>query len=576
MEVLLLAFANSEIHPLPTLREEDDKTHAVLGERVARDDFTLVREQYAGREKIVAALKQYRNDIALFWYSGHAGRDRLELEDGSAHADGIAALLGACPKLKLVGLNGCSTRDQVTALIGKGIPMVIATTAPVGDQTATQFSIAFFTELSKNRRSVREAFQLAVDTARVYGKIDAVIRSIGLEQEQTAENPVWELIYAEKDADLLDTWRLPENQSVTPVNQYLHNALNLLYKTQRKPDEKADTPIDELLKSLPFTISEPIRKLLSPRDKSEQVFYDRPSPERYRMLLYAYQSIGNFLTFALLSHLWKIRSAGAPLTGLDGLWEDFRLWLGADFRADEKRSMMPMFNRLVTVFKTNRVPYFFPELEKSLQDMEKPLNRQAFEFLEQKLLEPEGTRNENWDRLCDDTEKQLALVLYCFGFLFRYTLTSIKDIDVLYFLHNRKATFEHTVVRLQQQMSGMQDNKEVHEHYLNTAAVLLRHISDQSMELYVSPFIIDENAYTHTLKANPRFCIAYDKRNQHFYFKSVSKPNDDILKIKEQLPIEELIIMGEAPDGDDDFFPLIHGQFSGFCDTVFGKTLNDL
>jgi len=51
MATLLLTFANSETHPLDSLRKEDDTAHTVLGERVACGDFTLVREQYAGRER---------------------------------------------------------------------------------------------------------------------------------------------------------------------------------------------------------------------------------------------------------------------------------------------------------------------------------------------------------------------------------------------------------------------------------------------------------------------------------------------------------------------------------------------
>ncbi|MFN0217001.1 MAG: hypothetical protein ACKVT2_22315 [Saprospiraceae bacterium] len=589
MEVLLLTFANSETDHLPSLREEDDKVNTVLSERIANGggDFSLVREQYATRENIVAALKLHRNDIGLFWYSGHADSDRLELGDGVAHAGGIAALLGDCPRLKLVGLNGCSTAGQVDALIDKGIPIIIATTASVGDKTAKQFSIAFFTELAKNRLSIREAFEKAVKTANVYGKIEAVTRSAGRAQQQDPKAPLWQLIYTEKDFDLLDTWRLPDKLPDAQVNKYLHNALNLLYKYQRDSNEKSDAPIDELLKRLPFTISEPIRKLLAPRGQSEQDFYDRPSPKRYGMLLYAYHSIGNFLAFALLSHLWKIRSSGKVLTGLEELWGVFSQWLGSEYKANEMHSMMPFFNRLVAVLKDNEtqfekekaeIPLFFPELEKSLQDMDQPETQLAFASLEQKLMEPSGSRTENWVSLCDDTEKQLALVLFCFGFLFRYNLTSVKNIDVLFYLHNQKPTYAHTVVRLQQQMSGMQDNKEELENPRNTAAVLLRHVSDKNVEMYVSPFIIDYNAYTRTAKANPRFCVAYNKLLRTFYFKSVSNPDVPMPPIKEQkqLSIQELLNKGEHKDEDDDIFPLIHGQFSAFCSTVFGKTLDDL
>lgn len=568
MDALFLSFANSETHPLDSLRTEDDKANAILGERVARGDFILIREQYASREKIVAALRQYRNDICLFWYSGHAGSDQLLLEDGVAQAAGIAALLGDCPNLKLVALNGCSTEGQVKALIENGIPMVISTTAPVNDEIATQFSGAFFTELSKNGRSVREAFNMAADTAKVFGKIETAVRSAGRQQERNSDKPLWELIIAEKDADLPDTWRLPEKEVNTPANQYIRQVLTLLYEEQLKAIDTEGAPQDILLKRLPFTISEPIRKLLAPGDNSGQVFYDRPSPERYRMLLYAYQSIVNFVVYALLSQLWKEKPA---ITVAATIKDDFRQWLLSDFRQTDNQSMMPFLRRLVEVFKQNKIPLFFPELEASLATTEQPGNRDAFEFLEKQLAAPAAG---NSAALCDQTEQYLAVVLYCFGFLVQYSLTSVKNIGVLNYMHDPEPRFENHVVRLQQQMTALDDRSENSNAFLKTAAIQLRHISDAGRILYLSPFLIDENAYTHTPKANLRYFAAYDKTNRYFHFKQVSKP-EDVLRI-EQKQISALAkIRGEAGDAND-YYSLIYGQFSAFCQSVFGKNLDEL
>ena len=568
MATLLLTFANSETDPLESLRKEDDKAHAVLGERVARGDFTLVREQYASREKIVAALQQYRNDLCLFWYSGHAGSDQLLMEVGIAQASGIAALLGACPNLKLVALNGCSTAGQVSALIDKGIPMIISTTAPINDQTATQFSGVFFTELSKNRRSVREAFQRASDAAKVFGKIETAVRSIGEPQEADAGKSLWELIYAEKDADLPDTWRLPEQATTTPVNEYIRQVLALLYEEQLKSIDPEGTPQDVLLKRLPFTISEPIRKLLAPRDNSGSVFYDRPSPERYRMLLYAYQSIVNFVTCTLLSQLWKEKPGVAVAADLT---DDFRGWLLGDFREADKRSLLPLLRRLAGIFNQNKIPFFFPELEATLAAMEEPGNREAFEFLEAQLA---ADTPDTGARGCDEAEQHLAVALYCFGFLTQYSLTSVKNIGVLFYMHDPEPFFEHQVVRLQQQMTALDDRSERGKTYLKTAAIQLRHVSDAGRNLYLSPFLIDENAYTQTPKANLRYFAAYDKTNRYFHFKQVSKP-EDVLRIEKKQLSALAKIRGETADAND-YYSLIHGQFSAFCEAVFGKKLDEL
>ena len=142
--------------------------------------------------------------MCLFLYSGHAGGDRLLLESGDAQAAGVAALLGRCPNLKIVVLNGCSTAGQVKALIDAGVPSVIATSAPIGDETAKRFAIQFFTELSKNRRNIRESFGLALDAAQVYGKIEGKVASRGAITDDDEIKPLWGLYFNEAKAEMLD------------------------------------------------------------------------------------------------------------------------------------------------------------------------------------------------------------------------------------------------------------------------------------------------------------------------------------------------------------------------------------
>lgn len=63
-------------------------------------------------------------------------------------------------------LNGCSTQGQVADLLIQGIPVVIATSAPVTDQTATRFSINFFQALSSTNSAIKEAFELGFGAAQ--------------------------------------------------------------------------------------------------------------------------------------------------------------------------------------------------------------------------------------------------------------------------------------------------------------------------------------------------------------------------------------------------------------------------
>ena len=163
-------------------------------------------------------------------YSGHAGRDSLELEDGKAHVEGIAALLGRCENLKLVILNGCSTAGQVNELLKQNIPIVIATSAPVEDRRATEFSISFFEQLAIKRHSIRAAFNEAIDTAKVRGPIKPEICARGklsIPDEEHRES-LWGLYYQDENEELLDSWRLPEKPTQNEDNT-LHGLVKQLY-----------------------------------------------------------------------------------------------------------------------------------------------------------------------------------------------------------------------------------------------------------------------------------------------------------------------------------------------------------
>ena len=303
MATLFLAYADSRTNPLPNLREEDEKVNTVLSERAGRGDYRVVREQFATRDNLVTQLPFYQDDIVLFSFSGHAGSDRLLFTDGDALSDGVAGVLRRCRNLKLVILNGCSTSEQVDKLFDAGVPMVIATTAPIGDQIAKQFAIKFFTELAQNRNSVKVAFNAGVDVAKIYGNVNGKIESRAIGTGQAANE--WVLYYQEAQSDLLDTWLLPVKQSDVKANIYLNNALKAIFQAQIKDVSDSESSKDSVLKRLPFVISEPIRKLLSPDDGSGAVFYDTTSPARFRMLLYAYRSIINFTAYKLIGQLWN-------------------------------------------------------------------------------------------------------------------------------------------------------------------------------------------------------------------------------------------------------------------------------
>lgn len=218
MQIIFLVYANNRKHPLPTLQEEEEKTYSVLARRSRKQHFNIHRDSFASVDSIIEYLELHRDEIILFSYSGHAERDKLILDDDEANAQGIAGLLGQCQKLKLILLNGCSTAGQVKRLQAlPNRPVVIATSAPVGDYSAARFGISFFRELAERHGTIESAFQTGLNAAKTTSKLDIrEARGLGLREEVVN---LWG-IYASDETSL--QWKLPvEADEITKRQQTL-------------------------------------------------------------------------------------------------------------------------------------------------------------------------------------------------------------------------------------------------------------------------------------------------------------------------------------------------------------------
>ncbi|MCB9266455.1 MAG: hypothetical protein H6558_15605 [Lewinellaceae bacterium] len=214
MSLVFLAYANGRSEPLPSLSREEEQVYSLLSRRAARHDFSVHRDANATLPKVAEYLIRFREDLCVFAFSGHAGRDRLLLEDQAVQGEGIAGLLGQCPQLRLVALNGCSTRGQARRLMQlPNGPAVISTSAPVGDLAATQFAISFFQAFSEQHATVREAFDIGFSAARAAAREPISLptgRTLALGVGE-AEEPWWGLDVPPGRPQNLD-WKLPEKK----------------------------------------------------------------------------------------------------------------------------------------------------------------------------------------------------------------------------------------------------------------------------------------------------------------------------------------------------------------------------
>jgi hypothetical protein len=169
--VVFLSFANEQEgrRYLRDLPEESRQLQSILQGAKDRNLCELEVRTNVTLSEIDEVFRRHASLVAIFHFGGHADAERLLMESAegtkAAHADGLAGYLGGQGGVKLVFLNGCSTRPQVAKLLGKGIDVVLAAARPIDDAAARQFAVDFYRQLIAGR-SFRDAFERARDLAK--------------------------------------------------------------------------------------------------------------------------------------------------------------------------------------------------------------------------------------------------------------------------------------------------------------------------------------------------------------------------------------------------------------------------
>ncbi|MGB0522809.1 MAG: CHAT domain-containing protein [Flammeovirgaceae bacterium] len=171
LPIIFLAFANER---------EDDHAYLrnlTIEQRELRKALAKLEDEEIAEVEILHGVtikdifdffqhEKRRNRVIIFHYAGHANSFQflLEAEDGTnqaAHGEGLLSFLTKQENLKLVVLNGCSTKGHVETLVKSSIATV-ATSNSIDDGVATQFAIRFYEALA-NKTPLKMAFQEAED-----------------------------------------------------------------------------------------------------------------------------------------------------------------------------------------------------------------------------------------------------------------------------------------------------------------------------------------------------------------------------------------------------------------------------
>jgi len=187
----------------------------------------VVIEERASLERIYSVFLKHGDRIALFHFGGHADGDRLLLQSAfephPAYAEGLATLLGQQRGLKLVFLNGCSTRPQVKRLLDAGVPAVIATARSIDDNVATEFAVAFYQALTtgyrNENRQVTGGRSLGTAFAQAQGMIKAarggkprdLVAAMPTHEDVTDDDGFPWVVQYRKGSEHIERWNLFED-----------------------------------------------------------------------------------------------------------------------------------------------------------------------------------------------------------------------------------------------------------------------------------------------------------------------------------------------------------------------------
>jgi hypothetical protein len=577
MPVIFTAFAHSQERPLQTLRDENEQVHEFLSEGARRGYYRIHREPNPTPENIIKYLQAERQELILFLFSGHAGRDNLLFDDREAHAAGIAQLMGQCPNLKLVVLNGCSTEGQVAQLLAlPNQPAVIATSAPVEDRAATQFSISFFQALCQDRATVNTAFAAGLAAARVVAQSPIeVTRSA--EWEAGSSAPVWGLFTSSPAAG---EWQLPNelNQSVPAdyepnrflidhlikaLTPYSPSAEQIVSSEEQGQGRRDDgEKFEVIIESLPHPIGKQFQKLFanSPTDTAAG-FCNRPGTARLAQLVTTYRIAFELISFTLLSQLWNAVT-GKPALKVpippDAL-PDIRCFFIREHSEERFDRVFASCRAILALLDKHGIESFVRELQngEGLFEEESDFfhSCRLLERLEYRLAKPEKIPEDEAGPLCIPAEEELARVLGSLSFITQYDLASVKEIDVIKYRHRAVPEYKHKLVRLVQHSGGTLFPKpEVLPNCMDCASVVLQRKDDpKGPYLNLSPFLIDQNAFDPKASIDKIYHFDhYEKQADAFCFRHVYKPSDPLLVIAKQ------------PE-----FRVIKEQFDSFAQLVF-------
>lgn len=534
--VIFLAFANDKDDHLPLLDEERKVINGHLLPLANQQYLQLVIEPSATTTDISRFITDLKDRINIFHYGGHAGSKEILLQDQTANSDGIAQLLALQKELKVVFLNGCSTRAQVGLLQELGIPAIIATSIPIADQAARTFSDVFYRALAEDH-TLEEAYKIAAaNHLMTTGQAAGINRGLRVKKEETDPLP-WGLYITEGKEAVLN-WKIPRQsagsfivrgaglkyQSGVIINQKLvmtianaiaphSRSIQLILdeaKSKSREPKMRDLRV-AVIDSFPTPIGMHLRKLL---------IVEEIGTDRLQKIVNLYQVSAQFLAYVLLAQVWDEKFSNPNYPILPVTQSALKMFLSLSTPDSSTYNFVNLIEALGDTLAESKTPLFVEEfntLRKQYQ--EEPDLKTAVLFLEEMKRELMGAvAADEIESFCVQGEDKLCEIFKHIGFAAKYTLATIKTIELIKPRH-ASPRFRHNLVVLNQLTAAigvLDDVLETTEYTDNNSVILMRDEETVSPSLNLSPFILDENALSGQQNSKLFFFTSYENKQINF------------------------------------------------------------
>ena len=504
--IIYCAFSNDADYTL-RLSKEEDVISNVLTELDRQSKIEYKHKDKASLDDVYNFFNNYHNRIFIFHYGGHSDSESLHLQDHIAISKELAIIIGQQKHLKLVFLNGCANQAQVSALLAKGVPAVIATQESINDSQAIVLAEQFYKALASGK-TIRESFDAAASYLKQKYTDRELFRERGLRlREESPENSFPWGLYYENEAVLdwhISQVSLPQElvqnllTQETPWTEFLREEFRtvLNISVRRKSTQ--------IISEYGWLIAEILRKLLTTQSDDSQPL------RAFSYMTEAWQSTLRYLCYIQIGQWLR-----APEAKQNAALIEFLTPQKNESPSPEREAHFDYLSLLLDLVNYGNEPnLFMPELPifvRELADTNSDLYQVAT-FLDQhrRRLLVEQIPVEELPKLMDEYLTALIHWLRKIAFLALYRLVSIKEIYLNYRIGGIQS-FVHIYGELHSFYNEAASDEEyseksIQEKFTYNQSVLLfkgrnmeeclDNIGDPNTFISLSPMLIDQSVFS--------------------------------------------------------------------------------